>query len=304
MSISKLDSVKEGEIISILNRRIYSKLKTDDTDIYDYDPSYNKQEPVEQKSKFDQLNFLFPSINTNDIAQFITVNKDISLEEGIRQFQQLSLSDKNHNKSNFLENKNCNKTLFFSSKFNKFKNRKRNYQELNSFNIDNSSKAEEKKIIETNTHINKINNQINNVEIKKELKPVELQVNHIEEEERNKRVLKTVDVIAKELLQSKNEKDLRKYFTIQLEMLFEKKEMEYQIENAKKYVVQLGKDQVDLRKCNMGVSSSYIKKKVEEANLDRKIDSLSKEIEKVKNSLCYHHNMGDFYSKQLSSCLV
>ena len=110
-----------------------------------------------------------------------------------------------------------------------------------------------------------------------------------------------MDILAKELLQSKNEKELREYLLVQMDLLMQKKEIDNHIEKTKNSINQLNKDQIELRKCNAGVSSAFIKVKVEEAKLDKTIEKLEKEIEIVKDNIKCYQNIGDIYKMKLKN---
>ena len=112
--------------------------------------------------------------------------------------------------------------------------------------------------------------------------------------------LKTVDVVATELLQSKDENDLREYLFDQLQLLERKKRIDNKLAQMENTINQLSHDKLELRKCNTIVSRALNKKVVDYYNIDKKMKNLNSEIEKVVNSIHYHEYMGDCYKEELN----
>lgn len=227
-------------------------------------------------------------------------NKNISIEDGIEQLKDLTLNENNKKKLNKNEfnqiNNNKNKSII--KKFIKNFPTKRNY--LTSINKCNN--------ISNNNNINNNCNIIisnSNQQSEKEDESINA-INELDkrEKERKKMELKTVDVVAQELLQSKDENDLREYLFDQLQLLQEKKIIEYKLGQMKNTINQLNRDKIDLRKCNAAVSRALNKKIVEDFNRNRELEKLSKDIDKVIKNINYYEYMGDLYKEELKKLKV
>ena len=224
-------------------------------------------------------------------------NKNISIEDGIEQLKDLTLSENNKKKlnKNELNQINNNKNKSIIKKFIKNFPTKRNY--LTSINKSNNNS--------NNNSIN-INNNIiisnSNSNQQKEKEDENLNaINELEEKEkeRKKMELKTVDEVAQELLQSKDENDLREYLFDQLQLLQQKKIIDYKLDQMNSTINQLNRDKIDLRKCNEVVSRVLNKKIVENYNKNRELEKLTKDIDKVIKNINYHEYMGDLYKEEL-----
>ena len=123
--------------------------------------------------------------------------------------------------------------------------------------------------------------------------------------ERKKMELKTVDKVAQELLESRNQDELKEYLFGQLLLLNEKKKGDNEkeiIQNKINGAInQLDKDFLELRKCNTVVSRVLNKKIIENCNIDNRMKKIENEINKVKESLNYHAYMGDLYNEKLKN---
>jgi hypothetical protein len=224
-------------------------------------------------------------------------NKNISIEDGIEQLKDLTLNENNKKKLNKNEfnqiNNNKNKSTI--KKFIKNFPTKRNY--LTSINKCNN--------ISNNNNINNNSNIIisnSNQQSEKEKENESLNaINELNEreKERKKMELKTVDEVANELLQSKDENDLREYLFDQLQLLQKKKIIEYKLDQMKNTINQLNRDKIDLRRCNNAVSRALNKKIVEDFNKNRELEKLNIDIDKVIKSINYHEYMGDLYKEEL-----
>jgi hypothetical protein len=224
-------------------------------------------------------------------------NKNISIEDGIEQLKDLTLNENNKKKLNKNEfnqiNNNKNKSTI--KKFIKNFPTKRNY--LTSINKCNN--------ISNNNNINNNSNMIiSNSNQQSEKEKENERVNAINElnereKERKKMELKTVDEVANELLQSKNENDLREYLFDQLQLLQKKKIIEHKLDQMKNTINQLNRDKIDLRRCNNAVSRALNKKIVEDFNKNRELEKLNIDIDKVIKSINYHEYMGDLYKEEL-----
>ena len=133
----------------------------------------------------------------------------------------------------------------------------------------------------------------------------ELQLQKERMNERKKMELKTVDKVAQELLESRNQDELKEYLFGQLLLLNEKKKGDNEkeiIQNKINGAInQLDKDFLELRKCNTVVSRVLNKKIIENCNIDNRMKKIENEINKVKESLNYHAYMGDLYNEQLKN---
>ena len=120
-----------------------------------------------------------------------------------------------------------------------------------------------------------------------------------ESKKEKKKELKTVDEVAKELLESRNENELKEYLFDQLQLLDKKKRIDCQYSQMREHIDKLTKDQIELRKCNVVVSRALNKKTVENVTLDNQVKKLEKEINRVNNSIIEHDAMGNLFRKQL-----
>jgi len=179
-------------------------------------------------------------------------NKNISIEDGIEQLKDLTLSENNKkklNKNEFNQINNNNKNKSFIKKFIKNFPKKRNYlTSINKSNIISNSNNSNIAISNSNQQKEKEDENINSI-------------NELDEREkmRKKIELKTVDEVAQELLQSKDENNLREYLFDQLQLLHQKKIIEYKLGQMKNTINQLNRDKIDLRKCNVVVSRALTK---------------------------------------------
>jgi len=343
MATSILKSKDINEFSSFNSTKYAPTLKTEDNSIYNpiSKDNLNFLSSINfldiEKSKLNKMSFLFPSISKEVIENILKKNKNISIEEGIEQLKDLTLSEKAkkeseksmQNQINTNENRNSNIKVFSHNR--RFKKNfiiKRNYLSVinqnkifleNNNNINNVNDANDtinnnNPILEnsniTNNNIN-TNNKIEKTQSQQmtvdenEIKNNNTQ-NEISEKEkerlkeRKKMELKTVDVVATELLQSKDENDLREYLFDQLQLLERKKRIDKNLAQMENTINQLSHDKLELRKCNTIVSRALNKKVVEYYNIDRKMKNLNSEIEKVVNNIHYHEYMGDCYKEELN----
>ena len=223
-------------------------------------------------------------------------NKNISIEDGIEQLKDLTLSEKNNKKlnKNELNQINNNKNKSIIKKFIKNFPTKRNY--LTSINKCNN--------FSNNNNINNNNIIISNSSSNQQNEKGDESLNAINElnereKERKKMELKTVDEVSKELLQSKDENELREYLFDQLQLLQQKKIIDYNLGQMKNTINKLNRDKIDLRRCNEVVSRALNKKTVEDYNKSRELEKLNLDIDKVIKSINYHEYMGDLYKEEL-----
>ena len=226
-------------------------------------------------------------------------NNNISIEEGIEKLKLLSISEKGKNKSNLNTKIYTSKNNLINSKFQtKFTNiykKKRNYSSLINSNINNN-----KCIINLNNKINKNENKFgaknNNIN---ELQFIRKEESDIKDKAKTE--LKIVDILAQELVQTKNEEELKEYLFEQLQLLDVKKRNDQNINILNDAIIQLDKDKRDLRKCNTIVSLSLNKKLVENYKIDLRIKKLEEDIDKVKGNIKYYEALGDYYISQIKN---
>ena len=226
-------------------------------------------------------------------------NNNISIEEGIEKLKLLSISEKGKNKSNLNTKIYTSKNNLINSKFQtKFTNiykKKRNYSSL-----INSNKNNNKYVINLNNEINKNENKFgaknNNIN---ELQFIRKEESDIKDKAKTE--LKIVDILAQELVQLKNEEELKEYLFEQLQLLDIKKRNDQNINILNDAINQLNKDKRDLRKCNTIVSLSLNKKLVENYKIDLRIKKLEEDIDKVKGNIKYYEALGDYYISQIKN---
>lgn len=233
----------------------------------------------------------------------------ISIEEGIEKLKELTISEKN---KKILNNKEKIEQKIMNNKYNNYKNAsnikylnkfqniyksKRNYISLLNSNEKFFKNAKKKNEYGAkNKNCLKDNKNDDNTQNSEEDKKDKDYDNDIE---KNKIELKCVDIVAEELLKSKNEDELKKYLFEQLQMLDNKKRIDKNIGQIKYTINQLDKDKNDLRKCNIGVSRALNKKIVDNNRLDREIKNLENNINSIRNNIKYYESLGDSYLEEL-----
>lgn len=339
MTTTILKSEDYNEFTSFNSRKYAPTLKTEDNSIYNpiSKENLNFLSSINfldiEKSKLNKMSFLFPSMSKEVIENILKKNKNISIEEGIEQLKDLTLSEKakiesekiQQSQNDTIENKNSNIKVFshnrrFKKNFLKKRNylsvisQKKNFLENNNIinnnndSINNNGKIDNSNITNNNINSNDIkeNTQIqqntvhqNKIKNNKEQNEIcEKEKERIKE--KKKKELKTVDVVANELLQSKDENDLREYLFDQLQLLERKKRIDNKLKQMENTINQLSNDKVQLRKCNTIVSRAFNKKVIDYYNIDKKMKNLNSEIEKVVSSIHYHEYMGDCYKEELN----
>ena len=250
---------------SILTKKFKPTLKKDAFSSLNLE----KTDQISNETNLKKISYLFPSLPVEKIEEILK-KRNISLEEGLEQFKDLAISE-NSNKIQI--NKNPQKKFTHNFK-------KRNYL---------VSISETKKFY-TNSNNNK--NLIQEKEKEKER-------SQQEEKERKKMELKTVDVISKELLESKNEDELREYLFDQLQLLDKHKRTAENIKKINLINKNLDQDKNDLRRCNYGVSRALNKKQTEQYTYDLRIKKLENEIENKNKSIIYYQYMGDVFKEEI-----
>jgi hypothetical protein len=339
MATSILKSKDNNEFSSFNGRKYAPTLKTEDNSIYNpiskdnlsFLSSINFLDI--EKSKLNKMSFLFPSIPKDVIENILKKNKNISIEEGIEQLKDLTLSEKAKKESEkkkpsqidpndikvFSHNRRFKKNFIQKRNYLSIINQKKNFLENTNNNNDNDTiniinNNNNNPILE-NSNITNNNINTNNIIEKTQSQQMTVDENQIKNnktqneisekedervKERKKMELKTVDVVATELLQSKDENDLREYLFDQLQLLERKKRIDNKLAQMENTINQLSHDKLELRKCNTIVSRALNKKVVDYYNIDKKMKNLNSEIEKVVNSIHYHEYMGDCYKEELN----
>ena len=276
MNTTFLSYQDNDEISSIMNKKFASKFKADaDSIYYQTQPKYNI---IDNTSNEEKLNYLFPSFPKEKIEQIFQNNKDTDLDKGIELITKMKISD---NKINEININNNNNKYNYSNKY----KLKRNYYTLLNQTPLRVQKASSN-IINTNYNINfnNINNKIEEVNSRNNINE-KRNIENTKGEERNKLELKTVDQIAEELLNSKDQEELKKYLFIQLLFLNEKYKKDKIFQKIKEQINLLDKDYLSLDKCQKTIPRPINKKKFEISELDNKNSELKEEIKKKKESI-------------------
>ena len=276
MNTTFLSYQDNDEISSIMNKKFASKFKADaDSIYYQTQPKYNI---IDNTSNEEKLNYLFPSFPKEKIEQIFQNNKGTDLDKGIELITEMKISD---NKINEININNNNNKYSYSNKY----KLKRNYYTLLNQTPSRMQKATSN-IINTNYNINfnNINNKIEEVNSRNNINE-KRNIENTKGEERNKLELKTVDQIAEELLNSKDQEELKKYLFIQLLFLNEKYKKDKIFQKIKEQINLLDIDYLSLDKCQKTIPRPINKNKFKISELDNKNSELNKEIEKKKESI-------------------
>ena len=277
MNTTFLSYQDNDEISSIMNKKFASKFKADaDSIFYQNKPKFNI---IDNTSNEEKLNYLFPSFPKEKIEQIFQNNKDTDLDKGIELITEMKISD---NKINEININNNNNKYNYSNKY----KLKRNYYTLLNQTPSRMQKSSSN-IINTNYNININNirnNKIEEVNSRKNMNE-KRNIENTKGEERNKLELKTVDQIAEELLNSKDQEELKKYLFIQLLFLNEKYKKDKIFQKIKEQINLLDIDYLSLDKCQKTIPRPINKNKFKISELDNKNSELNKEIEKKKESI-------------------
>ena len=319
MNATLLSINSNDEISSIMAKKFASKLKPDTS--YYFSQQKNEINIIpnkeEENNKLNKMSYIFPSIPEEKIENMLQNNKNISIDEGIKQLKELTLSenlkkmnDINSHASHAEINTNSpskNKFSFFD-KDNIYKKRtKRNYnlllsqthinrQPCSNNNININLNISNKSTININN--NNINNYFNRLGLNINNNNNELNKNRDDKEkeiERKKLELKSIDKAAEELLNSKNGKDLRDYLFIQLVLLETKKEKDRKIQKIQNKINELDNDFKDLDKCFTTIIRP-INKKISVLNKKtNEIKGIEEDIENIKKRIKYYELIGTHY---------
>ena len=279
MNTTFLSHQDNDEISSIMNQNFASKFKADaDSIYYQNKPKFNI---IDNTSNEEKLNYLFPSFPKEKIEQIFQNNKDTDLDKGIEQITKMKISD--NIKNEIIINNNNNKYNYS----NKYK-LKRNYYTLLNQTPSRMQKSSSNIIntnYNTNANINNINNnKIEEVNSRNNINE-KRNIENTKGEERNKLELKTVDQIVEELLNSKDQEELKKYLFIQLLFLNEKYKKDKIFQKIKEQINLLDTDYHSLDKCQKTISRPINRNKFKISELDNKNSELNKEIVKKKESI-------------------
>ena len=279
MNTTFLSYQDNDEISSIMNKKFASKFKADaDSIFYQNKPKFNI---IDNTSNEEKLNYLFPSFPKEKIEQIFQNNKDTDLDKGIELITKMKISD---NKINEININNNNNKYNYSNKY----KLKRNYYTLLNQTPSRMQKSSSNIIntnYNTNANINNINNnKIEEVNSRNNINE-KRNIENTKGEERNKLELKTVDQIAEELLNSKDQEELKKYLFIQLLFLNEKYKKDKIFQKIKEQINLLDIDYLSLDKCQKTIPRPINKNKFKISELDNKNSELNKEIEKKKESI-------------------
>ena len=296
MSTTLLSYQNNDEIISIMNKKFASKFKSEtDSAFYSNEPEFNKiNNTLDENSyeyKFNKMTLLFPSIPKEKIEQILNDNEEITLEEGIEILKQMIITE---NKKNQINNNKGPNNMNSNINVHLTKKRiKRNY-----ISLLTQTQAKMQTHFPLINNINTINNNVNAINNKIEVNSradifFDKNKEKVKEEERKKLELKTVDKVTEEILESKNQDDLKKYLFNQLVLLEEKKEKERNIQEIKNKIYNLEKDRPSLEKCLHTIIRPVNKNNSQINKSDNKIKELKDEIHKVTENIKYYECLGN-----------
>jgi hypothetical protein len=280
-----------------MNKKFASKFKSEaDSALYSNEPEFYKINNVPDENsyeyKFNKMTLLFPSIPKEKIEQILNDHEEISLEQGIEILKQMIINEnkKNEINNNAKLNNNNNIINIHLTR----KRYKRNY-----ISLLTQTQANMQPHFPLNNNMNTINNNINAINNGTETNSrtdifFDKNKEKVKEEERKKLELKTVDKATEEILESKNQDDLKKYLFNQLVLLEDKKDKERKIQKMMKEINNLEKDYPSLKKCLLTIIRPVNKNNSKINKLDNKIKELKDEIDKVTERIKYYECVGNF----------
>ena len=304
MNNTLLSYQNNDEMISIMNKKFASRFKSEENSaFYSNEPVFNKiiNTPDENsyQYKLNKMTFFFPSIPKEKIEQILNDNKEISLQEGIEMIKKMIITENKRNETNNNRELNNNNNI---SNINLSKKRiKRNYissliqskRQTQSALINNMNTINNRNTINNMNAINNINNKIE-VNSRTDIFSDESK-EKVKEEERQKFELKTVDKITEEILESKNQEDLKQYLFNQLVLLDDKKDKDKKIQELIERIDNLEKDRTSLAKCLHTIIRPVNKNTCKINKLDNKIKELNDDIVKVSGNIKYLEYMGNLF---------
>ena len=304
MNNTLLSYQNNDEMISIMNKKFASRFKSEeDSAFYSNEPVFNeinnKPDENSYEYKLNKMTFFFPSIPKEKIEQILNDNKEISLQEGIEMIKQMIITENKRNETNNNRELNNINNINYSKK-----RIKRNYIS----SLIQSKKQTQSPLINNLNTINNMNtinnintlNNTNNINNKTEANSrthifSDESKEKVKEEERKKFELKTVDKITEEILESKNQEDLKQYLFNQLVLLDDKKDKERKIQEIIEKIDNLEKDRTSLAKCLHTIIRPVNKNTCQINKLDNKIKELNDDIVKVSGNIKYLEYMGNLF---------
>ena len=291
----------------ILNKKFASRFKSEENSaFYSNEPVFNKiiNTPDENsyQYKLNKMTFFFPSIPKEKIEQILNDNKRISLQEGIEMVKQMIITENKKNEMN--NNKELNNINNISNINLSKKRIKRNYissliqskRQTQSALINNMNTISNMNTTNNMYTINNTNNINNKIEVNSRTDIFSDESKEkVKEEERKKLELKTVDKITEEILESKNQEDLKQYLFNQLVLLDDKKDKERKIQEMMEKIDNLEKDHTSLTKCLHTIIRPVNKNTSKINKLDNKIKELNDDIVKVTQNIKYLEYIGNIF---------
>ena len=116
---------------------------------------------------------------------------------------------------------------------------------------------------------------------------------------KNENKLLEAETLSNELLNTKNEEELKKILFPQLILLEQKFINDRKIDQIKESLSILEKDELDLLKCQKVVTRALNKKIYWENELDNKGKELKEEILKVIGRIKFYQSYGDFFINEI-----
>ena len=209
-------------------------------------------------------------------------NSNINNEKGTDKKNRIFYNINNNINTNlnqkFLQNSNNN--INNNSNFSVYK-RKRNYLSLIHSKKRNEISNNSLNMSSTSNINNNCTKENNNNNIKNENKLFE------------------ADILSNELLNTKNEEELKKILFPQLILLEQKFINDRKIDQIKESLSILEKDELDLLKCQKVVTRALNKKIYWENEIDNKGKELKEEILKVIGRIKFYQSYGDFFINEI-----
>ena len=304
MNNTLLSYQNNDEMISIMNKKFASRFKSEENSaFYSDEPVFNKINNTPDENsyeyKLNKMTFFFPSIPKEKIEQILNDNKEISLQEGIEMVKQMIITENKKNETNNNNELNNTNNIQLSKK-----RIKRNYissliqskRQTQSALINNMNTINNRNTISNMNAINNTNNINNKIEVNSRTHIFSDESKEkVKEEERQKFELKTVDKITEEILESKNQEDLKQYLFNQLVLLDDKKDKERKIQEIIEKIDNLEKDRTSLAKCLHTIIRPVNKNTSKINKLDNKIKELNDDIVKVSGNIKYLEYMGNLF---------
>ena len=304
MNNTLLSYQNNDEMISIMNKKFASRFKSEENSaFYSDEPVFNKINNTPDENsyeyKLNKMTFFFPSIPKEKIEQILNDNKEISLQEGIEMVKQMIIIENKKNETNNNNELNNTNNIQLSKK-----RIKRNYissliqskRQTQSALINNMNTINNRNTINNMNAINNTNNINNKIEVNSRTDIFKDESKEkIKEEERKKLELKTVDKVTEEILESKNQEDLKQYLFNQLVLLDDKKDKDKKIQELIERIDNLEKDRTSLAKCLHTIIRPVNKNTSKINKLDNKIKELNDDIVKVSGNIKYLEYMGNLF---------